>query len=141
MIGYFEKDGDADVGEGFHPYKEAFNKIIKRNIKPKVYGDGLDLILIEYHLEGRFLPRYEEKYRLKSYRKNEHSIAVVVFVSYEFRQMSDLAKRKFIVDTTIDAVHLVQTKMAKLGFASIDFPQLIADIEECRNEFMNSSSF
>jgi hypothetical protein len=140
MIGYFVMVGDIRVGNVFNPYYVAFNKLVKRNINPKTYGIGLELILIEYHLEGEFLALPEEKYRLKSYRKNERSIAVAVGVSLEFGKMSDIEKRKFIVDTTIVAVRLAQEKMDKLGFVEIDFPQLFADIDKCAIEYMGLSS-
>ena len=140
MIGYFVKAGDIRVDKIFHPYKAAFNKLVKIYIKPKKYGDNLELILIEYQLEGEFLQIPEEKYHLKSYRKNEHSIAVAVCVDLKFGQMSDFAKRQFIIDTTCDAVRLVQEKMGKMGFVDIDFPQLFADIDKCASEYLNLSS-
>jgi hypothetical protein len=140
MIGYFVKAGDIRVDQLFHPYKAAFNKLVKQHIKPKVYGESLELILIEYHLEGEFLSLPKEKYRLKSYRKNERSIAVVVNVSLGFGQISDQEKRELIVETTIDAIHIVQEKMVKLGFADINFPQLLADVEKCASEYLSQLS-
>jgi hypothetical protein len=140
MIGYFVKAGDVRVDKIFHPYISAFNKLVKRIIKSKTYGIGLELILIEYHLEGEFLELPKDKYRLKRYRKNECSIAVVVGVGPEFGQMADIQKRKYIVDTTIFAVRLAQEKMDKLGYAEIDFSRLFADIDICASEYLNSSS-
>jgi uncharacterized protein YpuA (DUF1002 family) len=58
----------------------------------------------------------------------------------DFKELTDLEKRNFIINTTIDAVHLVQEKMAKLEASDINFSQLLADIEKCASEYLHLSS-
>jgi hypothetical protein len=137
MIGYFVKAGDFRADKAFHPYKSNFNKLLKERIGNKIYGESLKLVLIEYHLEGEFLSVPEEIYHLKSYRKKERSVAVVVYVRKEFNGLSDLEKKNFIINTTLDTIFLVKDSMAHKGITDINFPMLIKDIQECAKEYVN----
>lgn len=137
MIGYFTKSGDTEVSSVFGPYRQTFKRIMKKRLADRKYGTGLDLILIQYHLEGKYLELPTKMYKVKSYSKKERALSVVVGVPQGFKELSDIAKRQFIVDTTLESIGLVQEKMLRLGFTEIDFELLIHDINECAKEFLS----
>lgn len=136
MISYFTRAGDSRVDIAFQPWREGFNQLLKNTVRLKTYGRGLDLILIEYYLEGEFLQLPAKKYKVLPYSKKEHSILVVVAVSKNFAIMDEDSKKRFIIDTTLQSVRLVQSKMKRLGFTKIDFAQLLYDIEQCAKEYL-----
>lgn len=136
MIGYFTRAGDSRVGVAFQPWREGFNQLLKKTTGLKTYGKELGLILIEYYLEGEFLPLPAKKYKLLPYSNKERSISVVVAVSKDFAAMDEDSKKRFIVETTIESVRLVQSKMKRLGFTKIDFTQLLDDVEKCAKEYL-----
>lgn len=140
MIGYFTDEGDNEVGAFFNPYLESFNRLLKRNLKDKDYGSGLDLILIQYRLEGKYLKLPPDQYKVLAYRKKERSASVVVGVPLDFRRLSDAAKKRFIIDSTLESAILVRVKMLRLGFKKIDFDSLIHDINETAEEFLGLDS-
>ncbi len=136
MIGYFTRAGNWNVAIGFNPYERVFNNILKRKIEDKDFGIGLDLILIEYTLEGSYLQLPAKPIKVLPYSKKQRALSVVVGVSKEFGNMSDISKRQFIINTTIESVKLVQKKMQRLGFNDIDFKSLLDDIQECAIEYL-----
>jgi hypothetical protein len=136
MIGYFTKEGDVDVGAPFNPYLQSFKRIMKMKVAHKKYGTGLDLILIQYHLEGKYLELPAKMYKVMPYRKKEHSISVIVGVPQSFKDLSDIAKRQFIIDTTVESARLVREKTIRLGFAKINFEMLLRDIVDCTKEYL-----
>jgi hypothetical protein len=73
MIGYFTKAGDPEVEAIFGPYRQSFRRLLKNKLEGRKYGDGLNLILIQYHLEGRFLQTTPQMFKVLSYRKKEQS--------------------------------------------------------------------
>jgi hypothetical protein len=137
MIGYFTRAGDWRASAAFNSYDLVFGKLLKTRTSKKSFGSGLDLILIQYHLEGEYLELPKDKYKLLPYRKSERSSSVVVGVPKDFASMTNLAKRNFIVETTVESVRLVQKQMLRLGFTEIDFVSLLEDIQECATEYLN----
>jgi hypothetical protein len=131
MIGIFVLAGDTKVSQIFYPYKKIFSEIIEKSLGDKKYGEGIDLILIEYHLEGKFLPLPEYRYKVNAFRKKERSISVNVYVPIEFEAFSDSEKKEFISQTAIEAVTLVMKKTRKSERFSIDFDALINDLTRC----------
>lgn len=138
MIGYFVKSGDTDVHTVFHPYINELREIVGRRISNNIYGEGLELILIEYHLEGQFLPMLEKRVRLLPYRKSEQAIATIVGIPKSFADMPEIEKKKLLTETTIESVELVKSRMIKKGFTKIDFPRLMDDLQKCVNEYLGS---
>lgn len=136
MIGYFTRAGNVEVAQAFIPYERAFNKILRRKIEGKDFGDGLDLILIEYTLEGGHLRLPAKPIRVLAYSKKERALSVVVGVSKGFSDLPEVAKRQFIVNTTLESARLVQEKMLRLRFTEIDFKSLLGDIQECAVEYL-----
>ena len=137
MIGYFVEAGDPEVSKIFQPYRSSFRNIVQRHIAPNNYGDDLQLILIDYHLEGKFLPFPKQEYRVHSYRRNERSIIVIVGVRRDFGGMSSTENKKFIVDSTFRAVELARDKMRKLSYSKVDFVRLLSDLHVCAQEYFD----
>lgn len=137
MIGYFVKSGDKVFSEIFGPCCFAFSEMLEKQLAGKKYSKDLELILIEYHLEGKFLKLPDREYRVKSYRRSERSIAVVVGVTHKFSLFSNVEKKQFIVSTTLKAVTAVKNKLArKTGFDLESVLRLYDDIKECSRSFL-----
>ena len=150
MIGYFTLAGDIDADTPFGAYRQSFAKLVKQRIGDRRYGDGLDLILIKYYLEGKYLHKVSKDYpegkylhmvtkdyRVQGYRKKEKSVAAIVYVARSFAIMPETDKRQFIIDSTLEVIRLVHIKMDRLGFKNIDFDRLTADMRECAGEYIN----
>lgn len=140
MIGFFVLAGDVNVGKTFNLYKEEFNKIVKNFIFGKKYGTGLDILLIEYHLEGKFLKIPEYRYKVNAFRKKESSISVSVYVPTTFEALSDSEKKAFIAHTTLEAIILVRNKMQKSEIIKIDFDSLLHDLKQCSETYIGVST-
>ncbi len=140
MLGYFVKAGDLDVGAVFAPYSRVFGRLLDQHLGKRSYGEGLRLMVIQYHLEGRYLELPAKNYKVMSYRKNEKALSVVVGVPGSFGNLSDEEKRRFIVDSTLKAIELVQAKMERLGFTDIDFDGLVGDVKACADRFLKLRS-
>ncbi len=136
MIGYFVLAGDFNAAEPFDLYERSFAKLVKQRMGNRHYGSDLDLILVQYHVEGKFLPQPTKEYRVGGFRKKEKSIGVVVWVARSFKDKLEAEKRQFIVDTTLEVIRLVRTKMDRLGYKNIDFDTLTADVRKCADEYM-----
>jgi hypothetical protein len=136
MIGYFVKSGDIDIGHLFSPYCFSFSDLIKEKITGKNYSKDLNLILIEYHLEGRFLELPSEKYKVKSYSTKDLAVAVVIGVPNLFSTWSDSEKKFLIVNTTLEAINLVKNKLSKRrNFDLEGMDRLYTDIKEYSKVF------
>ena len=136
MLGYFVKAGDLDVAAVFNPYTRALGALLDKHLEGRDYGERLRLIVIQYHLEGRYLELPTKNYKVMPYRKNERALSVVVGVPRSFGGLSDEEKRRFIVDSTLKAVELVQAKMEHLGFTDTDFDSLVDDMKVCADQFL-----
>ncbi len=136
MIGFFVKAGDIQVSQKFDPYRKKFEGIIEKTINNKKYGEGLDLILIEYHLEGKFLEIPDYQYKVCNFRKKERAISVKVYVPSSFELLSGLEKKEFIIKTTEESVILVKKKMAKSDISNFNFDSLLLDLKQCSVTYM-----
>jgi hypothetical protein len=136
MIGYFTLEGDVEVGEHFNPYLDGFRDVLKNRFANREYGKELTLILVEYHLEGKQLKSIPDSPIVLPYRKKECSLGVAIGVPRSFKDFSDYEKKKFIIDTTLEAVNLSYKKMSRLGYSKINFDSLINDVKECAMEYL-----
>jgi hypothetical protein len=137
MIGYFVKAGDLEVGHIFNPYRFAFSTMLDEKLAGKNYSKDLQLILIEYHLEGKFLAFPGEDYKIKPYREKEHSIGVVIGVPYKFLVWPDIEKKKFIVNTTLRAITIVKDNLSqKENFDLEGITRLYTEVEEYSKAFL-----
>lgn len=137
MIRYFIKSGDLDIGHIFGPYCFSFSDLIKEKTMGKKYSKDLSLILIEYHLEGKFLELPAKEFKVRSYRRKELAIAVVIGVPNLFSTWSDFERKNFIINTTLEAINLVMNKLSKrkdLYLEGID--RLYSDIKNCSKVFL-----
>jgi uncharacterized protein YjbK len=131
MIGYFIKAGDNEVDRNFDPYIWPFRNIIHKIIEGKNYGPSLKLILIKYYLEGKFLEFPDKRIKINPIRKKEQSLSVTIGVPKNFGNWEELDKKKFIVNSTNEALQLVRESLIKKGYTDIDFSQLLIDLEQC----------
>ncbi len=74
MIGYFLKTGDPEISEKFGKYSKEYSSFTKKFIENKVYGNDLKLILIEYHVSGKFLDWEDIHPRVLNYSKKKTKI-------------------------------------------------------------------
>ena len=139
MIGYFIQAGDVNVDEKFSPYVWPYRNIIHQNIKGKDYGIGLKLIVIEYILEGKFIAFPEKRIYLTPVRKKEQALSVRIGVTKAFGNWNDLDKKKFIVNTTNEALQLVRDSLLKKGYADFNFAQLLSDLAQCATQYLDQS--
>jgi hypothetical protein len=135
MIGYFYKAGDIYVGEAFHKYQKGFGSLLHQYIDSKKYGIGVDLILIEYNLEGKFLKLPDHQYEVNRYRRKEKALSVKVYVPQVFGTWSENEKRSFITNTTVESVRLLEKRYEKSDVIQIDFKRLLLDLEKCAELF------
>lgn len=132
MIGYFIKSGDEQVSEMFTPYiwkDKGIGTLIDKELSNKTYGDGLKLILIQYYVEGRFAVNGPEIPTVGKYVNKDKSINVAITVKpNDFHNKKESDRKKYIFDTTINAIELVRDKLIhkKLNF---DFSNLINDVK------------
>ena len=138
MIGFFVKAGDPEVGNHFRLYQKEFRDIVHRNVFVNHYGEGIDLILIQFHLEGRFLQIPDEQYKVNYFRKKEKSASVNVYVPMTFQFVTEREKKEFISKTTTEAVLLIKKRMEKKENIYINFDQLLQDLEKCTEEYLSS---
>lgn len=139
MIGYSIVAWDFNASTPFTAYEHAFAKLLRQRIGEHKYGDDLDLILVQYWVEGQFAPPVAKQYRVQGYRKKEKSVGVIVWVARSFQDKSEEEKRQFIVDTTLEVIRLVRIKMDRLGYKVIDFDRLTTDVRKCADEYINIS--
>lgn len=138
MIGIFVKAGDPEVGNHFLLYQKEFRDIVHRNVFVNNYGEGIDLILIQFHLEGRFLQIPDEQYKVNYFRKKEKSASVNVYVPMTFQFVTEREKKEFISKTTTEAVLIIKKRMEKKENIHINFDQLLQDLEKSTEEYLSS---
>ena len=147
MIGYFVSVGDAEIDELFSPYlwgEFGLAKTIKQELKDKKYGHDLDLLLIEYYVEGKFVPLGSEKLkgedlRVLNYSRKEKAISVAVAVRFpHFHDREQMERKKFLIKTTLAAIDSVREKLEKRG-VDTNFDALRQDVDRVGNLFLNAA--
>lgn len=136
LIKFFILAGDTQVTNAFHLYQKPYRDIIEKRLVGKKYAESLNMILIEYHLEGKYHLFPEKPIRLLNYTLKSRSIAIVIGVSRDFGSWLEGKKRSFLVSTTTTVVELVKERMDHKGLTDIDFNRLLADLETCSNEYL-----
>ncbi|MES2330985.1 MAG: hypothetical protein V4539_15385 [Bacteroidota bacterium] len=139
MIKYFLKTGDEDVSKMFSPYVWQTNglaTLFERTFLNKDYGADLKLLLIMYYVEGRFDINGPQNAKVNNYSNKNKDISVAIAVTPElFHNKNEFERRKFIVDSTLNAVKLVRNKLEKRKL-DIDFDLLVSDITIASSEFL-----
>ena len=142
IIGFFQLSGDEDVGDLFTPYvwgENCFTKFINPIIKSANYGIDLKLILIQYYVEGKFDLNAPDKPKLSNYSSKKKDIAVTIHVTRDkFHDVSDSKRRQFIVETTLQAIDMVEKRLSKRKL-DINFDALRKDIQKAAKEYLKSA--
>ena len=142
MIGYFIKSGDASVSKMFTPYvwrESGFATQLDRALWGKNYGEGLDLLLIQYYVEGRFPVFGPSQLKVKNYSAKDKDIAVAIPVKRsEFHEVSETQRRRFIVSSTLNAIEAVRTRLYSRKL-NVDFDELYADVERVGKYFASGA--
>jgi len=142
LLGYFIKMGvggdDIDdifdqyiwSDNGFNYYAEKYNIITK-------YGHDLNLLLIQYYVEGDEMPdNSPDQPRLSNYSNKNKDIAVAFAVTREkFHDVGERERREFIVNTTLQAIDMVEGRLGKRKL-DIDFKSLRRDIQKAAKAYL-----
>lgn len=133
MIKYYLSTGDQEGADMFSPYVwngYGLGALIDAKLSEKSYGADLKLLLIQYYIEGKFSSYLPEQPKLGKYVKKTFDIAVAIGVTRDlFHDRNEFERREFIVDSTVNAIELVKSRLAKKKL-DIDFDSLIKDVKE-----------
>ncbi len=139
MIGYYLSAGDQTVSDQFSPYvwgDYGFGALIKKSIRYKKYGEGLELLLIKYYVHGKFSSYLPLEPKVGNYSKANKDISVDIGVpSYLFHEKNEFERREFIVDSTIHAVELVKNRLLKKKL-DVDFDSLLYDLKALSKDYL-----
>jgi hypothetical protein len=138
VIRYFQKSGDSDSGDVFSPYiwgNLGFTRVLEKYLSCG-YGRDLELLLVQYYVEGIYDINAPENPRQSNYSKKNKDIAVAFSVTKEnFHNVGERERRQFIVDTALQAIDLVEGRLGKRKL-DIDFKRLKEDVSRAGEEFI-----
>lgn len=140
IIGYFIDQGDnLPESNKFVDYNNVYDySFLDPFFKNKKYGNDLDLILIQYHISGKFRDWMQIRPRALNYSNKEKAISVIVGVKKEdFLALSHQQKKQFLVDTTRQAVLDVRARLEKKKL-DVDFDSLVKDLDEVNKKYLSS---
>jgi len=139
MIKYFLNAGDEAVSNVFSPYiwkDHGLGTLFESEFLNKSYGENLRLLLIMYYVEGKFNINGPEQPKVSNYSNKNKDISVAITVRPEmFHNRNEFERREFIVDSTINAIKLVQSKLSKKKL-EIKFDELLSDVIEVGNKYL-----
>ena len=143
MIGYFIAAGDPRVGNLLNPYlwgSDGLARLLKP-LKEKDYGPALKLLLIEYYVEGGFSSFFNvTEIKVRNYSSKNKDISVKIPVMrIDFHDRDDLSRRRFLLQTTLEAIELVRSRMERRKLV-VDFELLRHDVETIGRRFLQSTS-
>lgn len=137
MVKYYLDTGDQLGSDMFSPYVwegNGFGELINKISLNKEYGLDLKLLLVKYYIEGKFSGYMPIEPKPGNYSTKNKDIAVDVAVTKElFHNRNEFERREFIVDSTLNAVKLVQEKLKKLD---VDFDSLLSDLKEVSKQYL-----
>ena len=138
MIGYYVSCSD-EVCDMFKPYvwdKHGLDTLLKKKNAGKNYGKDLDLLLIQYYVEGKFSSYIPVEPKPGNYKAKSKDIAVAVGVTREaFHNCNEFERREFIVDSTINAINIVKKRLTKKKL-DIDFDKLVRDVKGIAEDYL-----
>ena len=138
MIGYYLNSGDQEGSDMFSPYvwsKHGLDTLMEKKLSND-YGKDMDLLLIQYYIEGRFSNYLPVPPKLGNYMKKSKDITVAVGVTRKlFHDRNEFERREFIVDSTLGAIKLVKERLVKKKL-DINFDKLLQDIKEISQEYL-----
>jgi len=143
LLGYFLKIGlgGTKIGNIFEKYiwtEDGFIRFMEKYNIIEKYGIDLDLILIQYYVEGEKMPgNSPDQPRLSNYSKKNQDIAVAFAVTREkFHDVGEQQRREFIVNTTLQAIDMVEGRLGKRKL-DINFDALRRDVKKAAADFLN----
>lgn len=137
IIGYFISAGDVDVGNLITPYINGFENYFEPILTSKNYGTDLELLLVQYYVEGKFDICAPEKSRILNYSNKNKDIAVAFSVTRnKFHDVSDHKRRLFIVNTTLQAIDMVEKRLGKRKL-DIHFASLRKDVRAAAEDYLS----
>lgn len=138
MISYYIKASD-EICDIFIPYvwkRYGLGQLIEDYLANKKYGNDLNLLLIQYYVEGKFSSYLPESPKVGNYSTKNKDIAVAIGVTRDiFHDRNEFERREFIVDSTLKAVELVKARLTKKKL-DIDFDSLIRDVKELSDIYL-----
>jgi hypothetical protein len=139
MIGYFVAAGDPTVKDIIHPYIWGPDGLanLLRPLKEKDYGPALKLLLIEYYVEGTYSSAFNVmEVKVSNYSSKNKDISVKVPIKkIDFHGKGDLHRRKFLLQTTLEAIELVRIRLERKKLA-VDMQLLRCDVEAISKKFI-----
>ena len=132
--------GDEHVSNLFSSYlwnEKGFDFMLHEGIGSKSYGNDLELLLIQYYVEGDFDTNGPEHPKVSNYSKKNKDIAVAISVTKNlFHNRDEFSRREFIVDSTENAISLVKEKLDKKKL-DVNLDLLLADVKEISKKYLN----
>jgi hypothetical protein len=132
LFGYFIKAGDDKVSELIAPLiwgREGILSLLE-SVSKKDYGRDLELVLIQYYVEGEFPVHGPEEMKVGRYSSKEKNIAVAITVhKHNFHNLERNDRKDFVSKTSLDAFEAVAKKLSKRKLY-FDFENWINDIKE-----------
>ena len=139
MIGYYISCGDTEVCDVFTPYVGMGKGIgiqIESVMKKENYGNDMELLLIQYYVEGRFSSYLPSQPKLGNYVKKNKDIAVAIGVTRaQFHSRNEFERREFIFDITLNAIKLFNERLIKKKL-DINFDKLLCDFQNVAKEYL-----
>ena len=122
----------------FSPYvwdKHGLDTLMKKKLA-KNYGNDMELLLIQYYVEGKFSSYMPVQPKLGNYMKKSRDISIAIGVLREkFHNRNEFERREFIVDSTVNAIKMVKDRLRKKKL-DVDFDKLIQDVEQVSKEYL-----
>lgn len=133
MIGFFFDGGDEQVTDLFKSYlwsDAGIDHYIKKYIKKNCYSQDVELLLVMFYVEGKYLENPNQDGKISNYRASEKSISYSVDVTRDkFHKKTDYERRKFIVDSIVRAVEAISIRMIKKKM-NFEKDKLLLDLDE-----------
>ncbi len=140
VVGYFLELGGEDANELFSPYVWSTNglgDVIKEHMEGRRYGNDIGPILIQYHVYGSLDPiSAPNDVEVSNCMSKSKDVGVSFPVKpHQFRDVSERERRLFVVNTTLQAIDLVEKKLGKRKL-DIDFVLLRRDVKMATEEYL-----
>lgn len=130
IIGFYLASGDPEAGDSVLPYlwkahslQEALEQVVGNN-----YGPGLNLVLFQFYVEGRFGLKLPERIQVGRYSPKEKAIAVAVPLRRsDFHDQPEQGRREFLASAVSVGIEGVEKRLRR-RFPDFDFPRLQQDV-------------
>jgi hypothetical protein len=117
MVKFFLKAGDSQVSDEFTPYlwgKQGLGTLVEAYVNTRHYGAGMNLLLLQVYVEGRFEVNGPPHVKVGNYSKvREETSAAFTIRREDFQDRSDQQRKDLLSAMVCQAVAAVQRKQAK----------------------------